>query len=54
MQTVCQAAQIPGGSIVSDLIFGLAILDLILSIVAAVRTSSGEAYRYPLTIRVIK
>jgi len=36
------------------LIFGLLILDVILSIVAAVRTSSGEAYRYPLTIRAIK
>jgi uncharacterized Tic20 family protein len=27
---------------------------VILAIVAAVKTSNGEAYRYPLTIRAIK
>lgn len=36
------------------LIFGLLILEVILSIVAAVKTSNGEAYRYPLTLRAIK
>jgi len=36
------------------LIFGLVILDVILAVVAAVKTSNGEAYRYPLTIRAIK
>ncbi|HII06280.1 MAG TPA: DUF4870 domain-containing protein [Methanotrichaceae archaeon] len=36
------------------LIIGLLILDLILVIVAAVKASNGEAYRYPLTIRSIK
>lgn len=30
------------------------ILDLIFCIVAAVKTSRGEEYRYPLTIRFIK
>jgi len=33
-------------------VFGL--LDLILTVVAAVKTSNGEAYRYPLTIRFLR
>jgi uncharacterized Tic20 family protein len=32
----------------------VALVDLILCIVAAVRTSNGEAYRYPMTMRLIK
>jgi len=32
----------------------LGIVDLVLVIVAAVRASNGEYYRYPLTIRLIK
>jgi len=36
------------------LIFGLFIADVILAIVAGVRASNGEAFRYPLTIRAIK
>lgn len=30
------------------------IADLILCIVAAVKTSNGESYRYPMTLRLIK
>ena len=36
------------------LIFGLFILDVILAIVAGIKASNGEAFRYPLTIRAIK
>ena len=36
------------------LLIAIGILDLILVIVAAVRASSGQAYRYPLTIRFIR
>ncbi|HPJ30170.1 MAG TPA: DUF4870 domain-containing protein [Methanothrix sp.] len=36
------------------LVFGLFVADVILAIVAAVRTSNGKAFRYPLTIRAIK
>jgi uncharacterized Tic20 family protein len=36
------------------LLVGLAIADLILVIIASVKTSNGEYYRYPLTIRLIK
>jgi uncharacterized Tic20 family protein len=36
------------------LLIGLAIADLILVIVAAVKASNGESYRYPLTIRFFK
>ena len=32
----------------------LVLLDLVFTIVAAVKASSGQAYRYPLTIRFIK
>lgn len=35
------------------LIFIVALMGLILPIVAAVKTSDGEAYRYPLTLRLI-
>jgi len=36
------------------LLIGLMITDLILTIIAAVKVSNGESYRYPLTIRLIK
>jgi len=36
------------------LIFGLLAFDVVLAIVAAIKTSNGEAYRYPLTIRAIR
>ena len=32
----------------------LVILDVILVVMAAVKTSSGESYRYPITIRFVK
>jgi hypothetical protein len=36
------------------LLIGIAIADLILVIIASVRVSNGQPYRYPLTIRFIK
>jgi uncharacterized Tic20 family protein len=36
------------------MLFVIAVLDLVFTIVAAVKTSNGEQYRYPLTIRYIK
>ena len=36
------------------LLFVVALLDLIFTIVAAVKTSNGEQYRYPLTIRFVR
>jgi uncharacterized Tic20 family protein len=36
------------------MLFVIAVVDLVLTIVAAVKTSNGEQYRYPLTIRFIK
>jgi len=36
------------------LLIGLAVTDLVLVIIASVKTSNGEPYRYPLTIRFIK
>jgi uncharacterized Tic20 family protein len=36
------------------LLFVIALLDLIFTIIAAVKTSNGEQYRYPLTIRFLK
>ncbi len=36
------------------LLIGLAITDFILVIIAAVKASNGESYRYPLTIRFFK
>ena len=36
------------------LLFVLAVLDVVLVVVASVRASNGETYRYPLTIRLIK
>ncbi len=36
------------------LLFVIAILDLVFAIVAAVKTSNGEPYRYPLTIRFLR
>ena len=36
------------------LLSGLVVLDVIFSIVAAIKVNSGEAYRYPYIIRLIK
>ncbi|HTD36062.1 MAG TPA: DUF4870 domain-containing protein [Candidatus Limnocylindrales bacterium] len=36
------------------LLFVVAILDLVFSIIAAVKTNNGEDYRYPLTIRFFR
>jgi hypothetical protein len=36
------------------LLIGLAVTDLVLVIIASVKTSNGESHRYPLTIRFIK
>lgn len=36
------------------LLIGLAVTDLVLVIIASVKTSNGEPHRYPLTIRFIK
>ena len=36
------------------LLFVIAVLDLVFTIIAAVKTSNGEQYHYPLTIRFIK
>jgi uncharacterized protein len=36
------------------LLIGLGICDIVFVIIAAVRASSGQEYRYPLTIRFIK
>jgi len=36
------------------LLIGLALFNLVIAIVAAVRAANGEHYRYPLTIRFIK
>jgi uncharacterized Tic20 family protein len=36
------------------LLIGLAIADFILIIIASIKTSNGEPYRYPLTIRFLK
>jgi uncharacterized protein len=36
------------------LLMGLAVVDVILVIIAAVKASNGESYRYPFTIRFIK
>ena len=33
---------------------GLVVLDIILSIIAAMKANSGEAYRYPCIIRLVK
>jgi uncharacterized protein len=35
------------------MLFGFALADLILTIVAAVKTSNGERYRYPITLRFL-
>ncbi|HEX3465874.1 MAG TPA: DUF4870 domain-containing protein [Candidatus Elarobacter sp.] len=32
----------------------LAVLDIVFSIIAAIKTSNGEPYRYPLTIRFLR
>lgn len=36
------------------LVFALIIFDLVLTIIATVQANSGVAYRYPLTIRIIR
>jgi uncharacterized protein len=36
------------------LIFALLAVDLIFVVIAAVKSSSGESYRYPIAIRLIK
>jgi uncharacterized Tic20 family protein len=36
------------------LLIAIAVLDVVLVIIAAVRASEGKAYRYPMTIRFIK
>jgi uncharacterized protein len=35
------------------MLFGFALADLILTIIAAVKTSNGERYRYPITLRFL-
>jgi hypothetical protein len=35
------------------MLFGFAIADFILTLVAAVKTSNGERYHYPITIRFL-
>ena len=41
-------------AIVCILLIGLGIAALVLVIIASIKASSGELYRYPLTIRFIK
>ena len=41
------------GLLLFPVLFGMAIAWLVLVVVASVRASSGEAYRYPLTIRFV-
>jgi uncharacterized Tic20 family protein len=36
------------------LLIGLGIFSLVMIVVAAVKASSGEKYRYPLTLRLVK
>lgn len=36
------------------LLIGIGVLDVIFVVIASVKTSRGESYRYPLTIRFIK
>ncbi|MFB0565446.1 MAG: DUF4870 domain-containing protein [Candidatus Aminicenantaceae bacterium] len=36
------------------ILIGLAILDIVLIIVAAVKANNGEKFRYPLTIRFVR
>lgn len=36
------------------LLIGLAILDVVLIVIAAVKTNSGEKFRYPLSIKFIR
>src|SRR6202140_1508191 len=35
------------------MLFGFAIADLVLTIIAAIKTSNGEHYRYPITLRFL-
>ena len=35
------------------MLFGFAIADLVLTIIAAVKTSNGERYKYPITLRFL-
>lgn len=34
-------------------LIGLAILDVVLTIIAAIRAGEGQAYRYPFTLRLV-
>ncbi len=43
-----------GGLVTVPLMFIVGITALVLTIIAAVRSNNGEAYRYPLTVRLIK
>jgi len=36
------------------LILALALIDIVLVVIASIKVSNGEPYRYPLTIRLIK
>jgi uncharacterized Tic20 family protein len=36
------------------LLVGIAIVDIVLVIIASIKASNGETYKYPLTIRFIK
>ena len=37
-----------------SLVFVIGLVDLIFAIIAGIKASNGEMYRYPLTIRFIK
>jgi len=43
-----------GGLLTVPLMLIVGITALVLTIIAAVRSNNGEAYRYPLTLRLIK
>lgn len=45
---------IPAAIICLILIGGLFVFSLVMTIIGAIHASNGEAYRYPLTIRLIK
>lgn len=53
---VISPAEVGFGLIPLIVLLGLAlfVLDLVLTIVAAIRANSGERYRYPLSIRFIR
>ncbi len=43
-----------GGPLVLLAVIPLAIVDLIFTIIAAIKANNGEYYRYPITIRMLK